>query len=104
MARSKDLRLSYSIPHEVPDVLVGDATRLEEILLNLGGNAIKFTNKGSVSLTAETEQRTAESVRLHFAVHDTGIGIPPERHRSIFDAFEQAPLARGGKSEGLGLG
>ena len=104
MARRKDLHLSYSVQHEVPDILTGDARRLEEVLMNLGQNAIKYTEQGSVSLLAEVHDRTLDSLCLHFAVTDTGIGIPPERQKTIFEAFEQAPPTRGGKSEGLGLG
>jgi PAS domain S-box-containing protein len=104
MARRKELQLSYSVQHEVPDILIGDASRLEEILMNLGENAIKFTEQGSVSLLAEMQGRPSVPLCLHFAVTDTGIGIPPVRQQTIFDAFEQAPPYDGGKSEGLGLG
>jgi PAS domain S-box-containing protein len=104
LARQKNLHLSYFVEHEVPDVLVGDASRLEEVLTNLGQNAIKFTEEGSVSLLTEVRERTPDSLCLHFAVADTGIGIEQERQKRIFDAFEQVAPARGGKSEGLGLG
>ena len=104
MAHQKNLHLTYSIQHEVPDILTGDASRLEEILMNLGQNAIKFTEQGSVSLLADIHERAPPTLRLHFAVRDTGIGISPERQKTIFDAFDQAPPASGGKSEGLGLG
>ncbi len=104
MAASKGLHLSYSVAPDVPDVLVGDAPRLEEILLNLGGNAIKFTGEGCVSLRASVERRSASSVFLHVAVQDTGIGIPADRREAIFDAFEQVLPAGSGTHGGLGLG
>jgi len=104
MARQKNLRLYYCVQHEVPDVLVGDAGRLEEVLINLGQNAIKYTKEGSVSLLTDIQEHTPDSLCLHFAVADTGIGIEIERQKRIFDAFEQAAPTKGGKSEGLGLG
>ena len=104
MARRKNLHLSYSVQPEVPDILIGDAPRLEEVLMNLGRNAIKHTQVGTVFVLAEIDHRSPEAVGLHFSVSDTGIGIPPERQKIIFDPFEQAPPPCGGKEEGLGLG
>jgi len=104
MAERKGLALSYSIQHEVPDILIGDARRLEEVLMNLGQNALKFTEEGSVSLLAEIQDYSLDVLCLHFAVTDTGIGISPEQQKTIFDAFEQAPPVGGSKGEGLGLG
>jgi signal transduction histidine kinase len=104
MARRKNLRLSYLVEPEVPDALTGDASRLEEVLLNLGQNALKYTENGSVSLLTEIQERTPDSLCLHFAVADTGMGIAAERQKRIFDAFEQGPAASGRKPEGLGLG
>lgn len=104
MAERKGLVLSCAVSPDCPDILVGDAPRLEEILLNLGSNALKFTREGSVSLAAVVESRSPSSVRLHLRVEDTGIGIPSERQKAIFDAFEQVlPVGRE-THEGLGLG
>src|ERR1043165_2327548 len=72
----KDLRLYYTIDKDIPMRLTGDPTRLNQVLLNLIGNAIKFTEKGEVRLTVRKSYETASAVRLEFAVSDTGIGIP----------------------------
>lgn len=104
-AEAKGIRLSATISDEVPECLVGDPDRLRQLLLNLLNNAIKFTDQGEVGLIVEVEARDDESVELHFVVHDTGIGIPPEKVASIFDAFVQADgsYARAHGGTGLGL-
>jgi CheY-like chemotaxis protein len=88
-AHEKNLELACHVLADVPDALQGDPTRLRQIVLNLGGNAIKFTSQGEVVIRVETEEETEEEA-LHFAVQDTGAGIPAEKQRSIFDAFSQA--------------
>ena len=75
---------------DVPDVLLGDAGRLRQVLVNVLGNAIKFTDAGEVVLRVDVEHLTPSGVTLHFAVGDTGIGIPPDKQRQIFQAFTQA--------------
>jgi CheY-like chemotaxis protein len=91
---------------EVPDRLVGDPARLRQILVNLAGNAIKFTTEGEVliDVTLADEQPAANEVRLQFAVSDTGIGISPEAQSNIFDAFNQADASVTRRHGGTGLG
>jgi CheY-like chemotaxis protein/HPt (histidine-containing phosphotransfer) domain-containing protein len=85
-------------------VLVGDPGRLRQIVMNLVGNAIKFTHQGEVVVRVEEESREKGAVALHFAVADTGIGIPPEKQKLIFDAFEQADNSMTRRYGGTGLG
>jgi len=88
----------------VPDDLIGDWSRLEQVLINLVGNAMKFTERGSVSVLLTVKERTPESVLLYFAVVDTGIGIAPERQAQIFEAFTQADGSTTRRYGGTGLG
>src|SRR5205823_6688039 len=90
-AHGKGLELIYHVQPEVPDALVGDAGRLRQVLLNLVGNAIKFTDQGEVVVHVEAAGDPAPGgeVGLRFAVRDTGIGIPPDKQGTIFRAFEQ---------------
>jgi two-component system sensor histidine kinase/response regulator len=105
-AHSKGLELIYHVQPEVPDALVGDASRLRQVLLNLVGNAIKFTDEGEVVVRVEAAGDTAAEgeVGLRFAVRDTGIGIPPEKQGTIFRAFEQEDTSTTRKYGGTGLG
>ena len=80
-ARQKGLELSVDIPDDVPDALLGDPTRLRQILSNLVDNAIKFTQRGSVALKIEKESQPDGDVCLHFSVTDSGIGIPRDKQR-----------------------
>ncbi len=89
-AHQKNIELLYQIPPEVPDGVIGDPGRLRQIITNLVGNAIKFTDQGEVVLSVELSSETDEEVDLHLTVADTGIGIPQAKQQTIFSAFEQA--------------
>jgi two-component system, sensor histidine kinase and response regulator len=103
-AHPKGLELIYEQAPDVPDVLVGDAARLRQVITNLLGNAVKFTDQGEVALRVAVEAREAARVRLRFSVSDTGIGIPRDKHALIFDAFTQADGSTTRKYGGTGLG
>ncbi|HEY2844581.1 MAG TPA: response regulator [Bryobacteraceae bacterium] len=103
-ASQKGLELIYDVRPDVPGVLIGDAGRLRQILVNLVGNAIKFTERGEILVKVEVQSSTAETVCLHFSVQDTGVGIPVEKHQKIFEAFSQADDSMTRKYGGTGLG
>jgi PAS domain S-box-containing protein len=103
-AHQKGLELAFEIQPEVPDALVGDPGRLRQIIVNLIGNAIKFTEQGEVVLHVKMESRTHDDIHLHFTVADTGIGIPVEKQNLIFQAFQQADGSMTRKHGGTGLG
>jgi PAS domain S-box-containing protein len=100
----KGLELVYDVQEEVPDGIIGDPGRLRQVVVNLASNAIKFTQVGEIVVHVRAESLTEEYVRLHFAVSDTGIGIPPDKQESIFDAFTQADNSTTRKYGGTGLG
>jgi len=103
-AHQKGLELICNIRPEVPDVVVGDLSRLRQILINLIGNAIKFTEHGEVGLWIAVDSRTPHGLRLHFEVSDTGVGIAAEKQKLIFDAFSQADGSTARRFGGTGLG
>ncbi len=103
-AHKKGLELACHIPPDVPDTVVGDPGRLRQLVVNLSGNAIKFTEQGEVVVDVAVESRTEEEICLHFAVKDTGIGLPPEKQQVIFEAFSQADSSTTRKYGGTGLG
>jgi PAS domain S-box-containing protein len=103
-AHEKGLELAYEVCPEVPDVLRGDPRRLRQIVTNLVGNAIKFTEQGQVVVRVEAESETEEEVGLHFSVADTGIGIPEDKQRIIFEAFAQVDGSATRRYGGTGLG
>jgi PAS domain S-box-containing protein len=103
-AHKKGLELADHIAPEVPDALSGDPHRLRQVVLNLIGNAIKFTERGEVVLRVEVQSRTEHEVCLHFAVSDTGIGIAPGQQQKLFKAFSQADTSTTRKFGGTGLG
>ncbi len=103
-AQQKGLELACHIPPEVPALVIGDPGRVRQVIVNLVGNAIKFTERGEVVVDVAVEELTASHVLLHFAVSDTGIGIPKEEQGRIFEAFTQVDLSRTKKFGGTGLG
>ncbi|MCF8228294.1 MAG: response regulator [Bacteroidales bacterium] len=105
-AESKDLYIKYFIRDNVPEELMGDRVHLKQILYNLIGNAIKFTEQGGCELNVQAEKKKnhANELLLEFSVRDTGIGIPEEKLTSIFDTFSQAHISTIKKYKGTGLG
>ena len=103
-AETRGLELIWHLPMDVPQFLLGDPTRLRRILVNLVGNALKFTECGEIVADVEKQWQNKEEVSLHFSVRDTGIGIPPERLDDIFEAFSQADMSTTRKYGGTGLG
>ena len=103
-AHQKGLELTYQVSAALPRFLMGDAHRIKQVLVNLLGNAVKFTEKGEVVLRVAEESRTQEEVCLRFSVSDTGIGIAPEKQRLIFEAFSQGDASTTRKYGGSGLG
>ena len=101
---AKGLELASFIPVRLPTALIGDQARLRQILTNLIGNAVKFTDRGEVGVRVEAVEAVGPSVVLAFDVSDTGIGIPPEKQRRIFDAFTQADSSTTRRYGGTGLG
>ena len=104
VARGKGIGLSSSLDPSLPEMLRGDVGRLRQVLLNLVGNAIKFTDEGHVSLRVLAESIGPVSVKLRFEVEDTGIGIPENQHTRVFDLFSQADHSAARKYGGTGLG
>jgi PAS domain S-box-containing protein len=103
-AHQKGLELAYHVPPDVPDGLVGDPVRLRQVLVNLLGNAIKFTRLGEVAVSVRTAAVSDAEVCLHFAVRDTGTGIPTDKQQLIFQPFTQADGSTTRKYGGTGLG
>ena len=103
-AEEKHLSFTTHVDSDVPDLVVGDPLRLRQILVNLVGNAIKFTEEGFVSLAVRTQSRRAGSVDLLFEVTDTGLGIPLEKQKVVFDPFRQLDGSSKRRHFGTGLG
>ena len=103
-AHTKGLELACHVMSDVPDALIADPGRLRQIIVNLIGNSLKFTERGEIVLNVKTESRTDDQIVLHFTVSDTGIGIPLEKQQLIFKAFEQADGTTTRKYGGTGLG
>ena len=98
------IELACHIKPDVPTALAGDPVRLRQIIVNLLGNAIKFTKQGEVVISVETEKEENASALLHFMVSDTGIGIPPDKTETIFESFKQVDGSTTRKYGGTGLG
>jgi signal transduction histidine kinase/CheY-like chemotaxis protein len=103
-AEAKKLSLSYAIDDDVPDTVMGDSTRLRQVLVSLTDNAIKFTAQGSVRIRVQLESSEKEKVVLRFSVQDTGIGLKAEDREGLFQAFSQADTSGTRKYGGVGLG
>ena len=103
-AHLKGLDLAYEVRADVPEVVVVDPHRLRQVLINLVGNATKFTEQGEVLVSVESERQTETEEYLHFSIRDTGVGIAPEKQQAIFEAFEQADSTTTRRFGGSGLG
>jgi PAS domain S-box-containing protein len=103
-ANQKGLKLSYTINYRTPDAIIGDDGRLRQILVNLLGNAVKFTDDGVVSVTVSSKPIEANRHRILFSVKDTGVGIPPDAMNTIFEPFTQVEHILSLKRDGVGLG
>jgi signal transduction histidine kinase/CheY-like chemotaxis protein len=103
-AGEKGLELAHTFSPDVPDAVVGDPGRLRQIIVNLVGNAVKFTDRGKVALSVTCEERDQDWALLHFTVSDTGIGIPSEMKQKIFESFTQADASLTRRYGGTGLG
>ena len=103
-AHQKGLELAYHVAPDVPAAVSGDPARLRQIIVNLVGNALKFTERGEVVLRVDRDGVPGDRVVLHFTVSDTGIGIPPEKQGTIFEAFTQVDTSTTRRFGGTGLG
>jgi signal transduction histidine kinase/CheY-like chemotaxis protein len=103
-ANEQGLALLHEVSPDVPDHLTGDWLRLQQVLINLVGNALKFTERGQVAVKLDLAERTGTGVVLHVAVTDTGIGIPRDRQAAIFESFTQADGSTARRHGGTGLG
>ena len=103
-AHQKDLEFTCETHPNVPNQIIADPTRLRQVITNLLGNAIKFTEQGEIGLEISVDSETGDQVELHFQVHDTGIGIPAGKQRVIFEAFAQADSSTARRFGGTGLG
>ena len=102
--REKNVEVIFHVAPEVPEMLTGDPHRLRQIITNLVGNAIKFTEQGEILLDARVDAITEDAVGLHVLVRDTGMGIPPEKQHAIFEAFSQVDTSTTRRFGGTGLG
>ncbi len=104
LAYKKHLELIVQIDNKLPDHFLGDYNRIRQILMNLLGNALKFTEQGEIVLQAQSIPPQDDNVAIRFSVADTGIGIPPDKQKTIFDAFEQVDRSTTRRFGGTGLG
>jgi signal transduction histidine kinase/CheY-like chemotaxis protein len=103
-AQQKGLELNYYVKPDVPTALIGDPGRLRQVLVNLVGNAIKFTDHGEINVEVDKEEQSQAGLLLHFIVRDTGVGVQADKQQAIFDAFYQADGSTNRKYGGTGLG
>jgi PAS domain S-box-containing protein len=102
--KSKSLQMNCNIDHDVPDMLIGDAGRMRQILVNIVGNSVKFTENGEISINVGVHSKINDVITLQFDIKDTGIGIPEEKQEVIFEAFIQADPSTTRHYGGTGLG
>lgn len=103
-ASEKGIDLSFNISPDVPEIIVGDITRLRQVLVNLLNNAVKFTDKGEVTISVIGQKRDGEGYEIHYAIKDTGIGIPQDKMSQLFQSFSQVDPSITRKYGGTGLG
>ncbi|MFA9218864.1 MAG: ATP-binding protein, partial [Sphingomonadaceae bacterium] len=103
-AEAKGIRLDFALAHDIPIAICGDPNRLRQIIVNLLGNAIKFTEQGQITVQVAVTGEDAQAVQLRIAVHDSGIGVSPEARARIFDSFSQADGSTTRQHGGTGLG
>ena len=103
-AQQKGLEIKASLAEDVPEGVIGDPGRLRQVLVNLVGNALKFTQKGEIGIEVHVAEDLDKRVKLRFAVEDTGIGIPQDKKKTIFESFTQADSSTTRKYGGTGLG
>ena len=104
LAHEKGLQFAWYVRSEVPDAFIGDPVRLRQVLVNLVANSIKFTSEGEVIVMVALDSQDEEQAVLHFSVTDSGIGIPKEKQRLIFESFQQADVSMSRRYGGTGLG
>ena len=100
----KGLELMFDLPEDLPTALIGDPLRLGQVLINLGNNAAKFTEKGEIIVRVELLEKTEDTAKLHFEIRDTGIGMTPDQQSKLFESFSQADTSTTRKYGGTGLG
>jgi PAS domain S-box-containing protein len=103
-AQEKELELSVDVAADIPDALVADVGRLRQVVVNLVGNAVKFTSSGEVAVLVTVSERSLDDLLLQVSVRDTGVGIPSEKQRLVFEAFQQADASTTRQFGGTGLG
>ena len=100
----KGLELMFDLPADIPMALIGDPLRLGQILVNLGNNAVKFTEQGEIVISVAVVEKTSDQIKLHFSVRDSGIGMTAEQQAKLFHSFSQADSSTTRKYGGTGLG
>ncbi|MFH0784250.1 MAG: transporter substrate-binding domain-containing protein [Pseudomonadota bacterium] len=103
-AEEKELELMFDLPADIPTALIGDPLRLGQILVNLGNNAVKFTEKGEIIVSVEMIEQNNNQANLHFSVRDSGIGMTQDQQQKLFQSFSQADTSTTRKFGGTGLG
>jgi signal transduction histidine kinase/CheY-like chemotaxis protein len=103
-AHQKGLELVYDVQQDVPETVIGDPSRIRQLIVNLVGNSIKFTEHGEIVVLVDQEKEDSQACSLHFSVRDTGIGIPADKQKHIFEAFSQADGSMARRYGGSGLG